>query len=84
MSSTSNEELKAYIMINVKLGKTNEVLAKLKKIPGITSLAVITGEYDIIARVETVDMNEMYNRTQEVHLIDGIIETTTSIIQKEF
>jgi len=84
MSTPSKEEMKAYILINVKLGKTNEVLAKLKKIPGITSLAVITGEYDIIARVETIDMNEMYNRTQEVHLIDGISETTTSIIQKEF
>lgn len=84
MSIQSKEEMKAYILINVKLGKTNEVLAKLKKIPGITSLAVITGEYDIIARVETIDMNEMYNRTQEVHLIDGISETTTSIIQKEF
>ena len=84
MSVQGKEEMKAYILINVKLGKTNEVLAKLKKIPGITSLAVITGEYDIIARVETIDMNEMYNRTQEVHLIDGISETTTSIIQKEF
>lgn len=84
MSSQNNEDMKAYILINVKLGMTNDVLAKLKKIPGITSIAVITGQYDIIARVETVDMNEMYNRTQEVHLIDGIIETTTSIIQKEF
>ncbi len=84
MSSQSNETMKAYILINAKLGKTNEVLAKLKKIPGIITVAVITGEYDIIVRVETADMNEMYNRTQEVHLIDGIIETTTSIIQKEF
>jgi len=84
MSSQSNEKMKAYILINAKLGKTNEVLAKLKKIPGIITVAVITGEYDIIVRVETADMNEMYNRTQEVHLIDGIIETTTSIIQKEF
>ncbi len=84
MSSQSNEKMKAYILINAKLGKTNEVLAKLKKIPGIITVAVITGEYDIIVRVETEDMNEMYNRTQEVHLIDGIIETTTSIIQKEF
>ncbi len=84
MSSQTNEKMKAYILINAKLGKTNDVLAKLKKIPGITTVAVITGEYDIIVRVETADMNEMYNRTQEVHLIDGIIETTTSIIQKEF
>lgn len=84
MSSQKSDEMKAYILINTELGMTNDVLAKLKKIPGITSVAVITGEFDIIVRIETVDMNEMYNRTQEVHLIDGIIETTTSIIQKEF
>ncbi|MHA1556570.1 MAG: Lrp/AsnC ligand binding domain-containing protein [Candidatus Heimdallarchaeota archaeon] len=84
MSSQNVEVMKAYILINTELGMTNDVLAKLKKIPGIITVAVITGEFDIIARVETVDMNEMYNRTQEVHLIDGIVETTTSIIQKEF
>lgn len=84
MSTDIKELLKAYIMINVELGKTNEVLTKLKKIPGVTSIAVITGEFDIIVRLETLNMNEMYNRTQEIHLIEGIIETTTSIIQKEF
>ncbi|MHA1155196.1 MAG: Lrp/AsnC ligand binding domain-containing protein [Candidatus Heimdallarchaeota archaeon] len=84
MSSQNVDVMKAYILINTELGMTNDVLAKLKKIPGIITVAVITGEFDIIARVETVDMNEMYNRTQEVHLIDGIVETTTSIIQKEF
>ncbi|MFW9922059.1 MAG: Lrp/AsnC family transcriptional regulator [Candidatus Thorarchaeota archaeon] len=84
MSSDIKELLKAYIMLNIELGKTNEVLTKIKKIPGVTSVAVITGEYDIIVRLETLNMNEMYNRTQEIHLIEGIIETTTSIIQKEF
>ncbi len=76
--------LKAYVMCTVQLGKTNEVLAALKKIPNITSVAVITGEYDIIVRVETKTMDEMYDRTQEIHLIKGIVETTTSVIQKEF
>ena len=84
MSTTVKEIMKAYMLINVELGRTNEVLAKIKLIPGVTSVAVITGEYDIIVRLETLTMDEMYNRTQEIHLIDGIIETTTSIIQKEF
>ena len=84
MTDENNGKNKAYILVTIKLGKTNEVLAKLKQIPNVTSVAVITGEYDIIIRVETNTMDEMYNRTQEIHLIDGIIETTTSIIQKEF
>ncbi|MBN1329021.1 MAG: Lrp/AsnC ligand binding domain-containing protein [Candidatus Heimdallarchaeota archaeon] len=84
MSSDTPEKVKAYIMLSIKLGKTNEVLAKLKQIPNVTSVAVITGEFDIIVRVETETMDEMYNRTQEIHLIEGILETNTSIIQKEF
>lgn len=83
-SPPTKENLKAYIMLNVTLGKTNEVLDKIKKIPGVTSVAVITGEYDILVRIEGETMEQMYNTTQEIHLIDGISETTTSIIQKEF
>ena len=84
MTLQEKESIKAYIMLNIELGKTNEVLTQIKKIPGITSIAVITGEYDILVRIETLTMDEMYNRTQDIHLIEGIIETVTSIIQKEF
>ncbi len=70
--------------MNIKLGTTNDVVAKLKQIPGITSIAVITGEYDIIIQLESKSLEEMYERTQRIHIIDGIEETTTSIIQKEF
>ena len=84
MSEEESEYIKAYIMCSIRLGTTNEVLNKLKKIPNVTSVAVITGELDIIIRVETKTMEEMYNRTQEIHLIDGVIETATSVIQKEF
>ncbi len=84
LTDENSDKNKAYILVSVELGKTKEVLAKLKQIPNVTSVAVITGEYDIIVRVETDTMDEMYNRTQEIHLIEGILETTTSIIQKEF
>ncbi|MHA1212967.1 MAG: Lrp/AsnC family transcriptional regulator [Candidatus Heimdallarchaeota archaeon] len=84
MSTDNVELIKAYIMLAVKLGETDSVLSKLKQIPNVTSVAVITGEFDIIVRVETETMDQMYNRTQEIHLIDGVLETFTSIIQKEF
>ncbi|NHK31935.1 MAG: Lrp/AsnC family transcriptional regulator [Asgard group archaeon] len=84
MSENTKETFRAYVLMTIKLGSTNEVLAKLKQIPDITSIAVITGEFDIIVRLETSSFEEMFDRTQEIHLIDGIEETTTSIIQKEF
>ncbi|NPE10052.1 MAG: Lrp/AsnC ligand binding domain-containing protein [Asgard group archaeon] len=84
MSANDKQSICAYILINIKLGFTEDVLAKLKKIPGITSVAVITGEYDVVVRLETDSLEEMHDRTLDIHVIDGIIETTTSIIQKEF
>ncbi|MHA1220364.1 MAG: Lrp/AsnC family transcriptional regulator [Candidatus Heimdallarchaeota archaeon] len=84
MSTDNIELIKAYIMLAVKLGETDKVLSKLKQIPNVTSVAVITGEFDIIVRVETETMDQMYGRTQEIHLIDGVLETITSIIQKQF
>lgn len=84
MTDTTEKLLRAYILMNVRLGKMNHVLSQLKTIPGVTNIAAITGEFDIIARVETESMDELYNRTQEMHLIEGISDTITSIIQKEF
>lgn len=84
MSANNKKTLSAYILINIKLGFTEDVLAKLKEIHGITSVAVITGEYDVIVRLETDTLEEMHERTLDIHIIDGIIETTTSIIQKEY
>ena len=83
MSSTAPEIIKAYVLISVSLGKTKEAIKNLKQITNITSVAVITGEYDVIVRIETSSINDLYNCVQEIHLIDGIIDTTTSIIQKE-
>ncbi|MBD3191498.1 MAG: Lrp/AsnC family transcriptional regulator [Candidatus Heimdallarchaeota archaeon] len=84
MSDKTTKYVRAYILMNVRLGKMNHVLSELKTIPGVTSIAAITGEFDIIARVETESLEELYNRTQEIHLIEGISETVTSIVQKEF
>lgn len=84
MSANDKKAICAYVLINIKLGFTEEVIAKLKEIPGITSVAVITGEYDCIVRLETDTLEEMHDRTLDIHIIDGIFETTTSIIQIEF
>ena len=84
MSATKKKPICAYILINVKLGFTDDVITKLKTIPGITSVAVITGEYDVIVRLESDSLEEMHDRTLDIHVIDGIYETTTSIIQVEY
>jgi DNA-binding Lrp family transcriptional regulator len=45
--------LKAYILINTKIGKTTEVAHKLMKMPEVKHLDIIMGPYDMIVLVET-------------------------------
>ncbi len=74
----------AYIFFDVKLGKTQEVLNQLRSIPNITNVAVVTGEWDIVARITIDNLEELYLITSEqIHLIEGIIDTQTAIIEKE-
>ncbi len=76
--------LSAYIFFDVKLGKTQEVLNQLRKIPNFNKVAVVTGEWDIVARITVESLEELYQITSErVHLIEGILDTQTAIIEKE-
>ena len=45
--------LKAYILINTKIGKTTDVARQLKEMSEVKHLDIIMGPYDIIAEVET-------------------------------
>ena len=75
----------AYVLITVELGKTQEVLDGLRKIVQVTCVSVTTGLYDIIIRIDTESLERLYDITiNEVHKIDGIVDTTTAVIEKEF
>ena len=74
----------AYIFFQVKLGKSPEIIEQLRKIPEIDSVAVVTGNYDVIAKIVVENLEELYKiATQKIHLIDGIEDTHTAVIEKE-
>lgn len=74
----------AYIFFKVELGKTSNIVNELRKIPEITRVAVVTGEYDIIARIETLNLEEKFRISSEkIHMIDGIVDAQTAVIEKE-
>ena len=50
---------KAYVLIETAVGKTREVVAYLKQLPGVRSADVVTGPYDIIAIVEGTDLGSI-------------------------
>ncbi|MEA2053864.1 MAG: Lrp/AsnC ligand binding domain-containing protein [Candidatus Thermoplasmatota archaeon] len=75
--------MKAYILIQVYVGKLEEVLNKLRKIESIESIAVTTGDYDIITKVGVESLEELMEVTDKIHLAGDIKRTMTSVIEKE-
>jgi len=52
---------RAYILMEVEMGKVPKVLVALKKIEGVSTGEGVTGPYDVIAQVETADMSALGN-----------------------
>ncbi len=71
----------AIVMINVEIGKENEVFEKLFEIPEIKEVYMVYGVHDIIAVAETKDLDELRSLiTEKIRRMDGIKDTLTSIV----
>lgn len=71
----------AYVLITVSIGKIKEVIDAVKKIEGVIEADVITGPYDAIAKIKANDLGELTKTViQQIHYIDGVIDTTTAIV----
>lgn len=75
--------IRAYIMITVDLKKMSAILKQLRKIKEISKIFVTAGEYDLIARVEVNTLEELYEVTEKIHEISGILKTITHVVEKE-
>ncbi|MFC1872992.1 Lrp/AsnC family transcriptional regulator [Chloroflexota bacterium] len=72
---------RAYVLIESAVGRAGEVVAALKKIPGVTAVDTVTGPYDVILRIECDNLNDVGDVvTGQVHPIPGIIRTVTCLI----
>ncbi len=49
----------AVVLINTEIGADEEVFEKLKEIPEVKALYMVYGLYDIVAIIESEDMNKL-------------------------
>ena len=71
---------KAYILIETAVGKSRDVSATLRALPGVETVDSVTGPYDIIAVVEAPDLNAVGDLvTSQIHTVDGIVRTVTCL-----
>jgi DNA-binding Lrp family transcriptional regulator len=49
----------AVVLINTEIGADEEVFEKLKEVPEVKALYMVYGLYDIVAIIESEDMNRL-------------------------
>jgi len=62
------------------LGASRTIKEKIAKIPGVLKVEVIFGRYDVIAEVETKDLDELSRLiTDKIKSIPNVLTTETFI-----
>ena len=71
----------AIVMINVDIGKENEVFDKLLEIDNVKEVYMVYGIHDLIAVIEAGSMDELRELiTNKVRKIPGVKSTLTAIV----
>lgn len=72
--------MKAYVLINVRIGAIAEVVRNLRRLSSVQSAEMTFGEYDVIAVLSAPDM-EMLAKviSREVQTIPDITHTITCL-----
>jgi DNA-binding Lrp family transcriptional regulator len=77
--------VKAYVLINVKPETEFDVLRVLRKTPGVMNADVLFGYYDIIALIETNNLNDIGKTVEGIrNRASGIDKTSTMIVKEDY
>jgi len=75
--------VRAYVLINATAGKALEVATKLHGQQGIVNADEITGEYDVIAQVESGDIAGIGKLiVEKIQAAEGVFKTITCLVIK--
>ncbi len=73
------------ILMSVERAKINEVAEQLEKIPGISEVYSVSGNYDLVAIVRVATNDDLANLvTTKMHAIQPILKTETMLAFKAY
>jgi DNA-binding Lrp family transcriptional regulator len=73
--------LKAFIMINVKVGTDRDVVSELKTMKNVDRVYEVYGVYDIVAEVRAETMEELKDTVNaEMRKLGSVLATNTIIV----
>jgi len=71
----------AYVLIQAEAGKAAMVAAALRDLPGVSETASVAGPYDVIARAQAPDIDELgWLVATRVRALDGVTRTLTCTV----
>ena len=71
----------AYILIQTGAGQAAIVAAALRDVPGVSEAASLAGPYDVIARAQAQDLDQLARLvTSRVQALDGVRQTMTCLV----
>jgi DNA-binding Lrp family transcriptional regulator len=75
----------AYVLFKVASGTEREVAQKMTEFEEVMHADVVFGEYDVIARITTSDLEKLQDFVSDkVRTVPNVLVTSTMIISKEY
>ena len=68
----------AYILIQTEVGRASQVTRELNGVKGIVAVDPVTGPYDVIARGEAADLDQLAKSiVMPIQAVEGVTRTLT-------
>ncbi len=75
----------AYVLFKVASGTEREVAKKMIEFSEVMEADVVFGEYDVIARMTTTDLEKLQDFVSDkVRTVPNVLVTSTMIISQEY
>ncbi|AEV37452.1 transcriptional regulator, AsnC family [Pseudovibrio sp. FO-BEG1] len=73
-------EIRAVMMIEVMGRNTSQVIQKLRGLPELQVLHTTSGKWDLVTDIRVENLSEFDRVLREVRLIEGVMNSETSIL----
>jgi len=69
-----------YLLVETEIGKLDEVIRRVKGIPGVAEIQAVTGPFDLIVKVEAPHINQALDIVvHKIRRTPGIKSTETLV-----
>ena len=74
------DAIRAIMLIEVVGKSTSQVIRSLRGLPELTTIHTTNGNWDLIAEIQTASLAEFDRVLRDVRVIDGVLNSETSIL----